>query len=209
MRTAGLIGRCRRRFVTTTRPDPHADTDRLVDLIKRHFGPGTTEIDTRWCGDITYIRTLEGWLYLATVIDLASRRVVGWAMADHLRTELVSNALTMAIGQRRPPAHLVFHSDRGCQYTSADYATLAARHDIVLSFSRPGQCWDNAVAESFFATLKDELIDRRTWPTRAAARTATFEYIAWYNQHRLHSALGYRTPAEYEQTHHTPAAHAA
>ena len=121
---AGLVGRCRRRWRKTTIPDPSAEA-RAVDLIRREFGPGV-ELDARWCGDITYIATWEGWAYLATVIDIASRRVVGWAHADHMRTDLVADALRMACTQRRPPAGVIFHSDRGCQYTSGDYTALAA-----------------------------------------------------------------------------------
>ena len=210
MRTAGLAGRCRRRFVTTTKQDPNADEGRLVDLIKREFGPGVREINTAWVGDISYIPTWEGTLYLATVIDLASRRVVGYSMPDHLRTELVADALNMACDRRRPPAGVIFHADRGCQYTSGVYAALARERGLRLSFSRTGQCWDNSVAESFFATLKDELIYRRAWPTRQAARAAIFEFIEiFYNRHRLHSSLGYLSPADYETIRHTPAAQAA
>jgi putative transposase len=131
---------------------------------------------------------------MATVIDIASRRVVGFALADHLRTELIADALTNAIAARDPTLGVVFHSDRGCQYTSHDYATLAEELTVTLSVGRTGQCWDNALAESFFASLKGECIDQRVWPTRAAARRATVEYIAWFNGTRLHSALGYMTP---------------
>ncbi|EDX21170.1 IS3 family transposase [Streptomyces sp. Mg1] len=169
------------------------------DLVLRNFQPDPAAIDTRWCGDITYIATDEGWLYLATVIDIASRRVVGWATADHLRTELVADALTAACRTRRPAGPVIFHSDRGCQYTSSELASLATDFGIRLSVGRTGQCWDNALAESFFSTLKNELGDTHPWPTRAAAHTAIFEWIeSWYNLHRLHSSLGYRSPAEYE-----------
>ncbi|MFB6620668.1 IS3 family transposase [Streptomyces sp. NPDC056367] len=197
MRQAGLTGRHRRRRHRTTIPDPHAMT--RPDLVLRDFQPDPAAIDTRWCGDITYIATDEGWLYLATVIDIASRRVVGWATADHLRTELVADALTAACRTRRPASPVIFHSDRGCQYTSSELAALATDFGIRLSVGRTGQCWDNALAESFFSTLKNELGDTHPWPTRAAARTAIFEWIeSWYNLHRLHSSLGYRSPAEYE-----------
>ncbi|MFC9912378.1 IS3 family transposase [Streptomyces sp. NPDC127197] len=145
------------------------------------------------------IPTEEGWLYLATVIDIATRRVVGWATADHLRTELVADALRSACRQRRPAGSVIFHSDRGCQYTSREFTLLAGKLSIRLSVGRTGQCGDNALAESFFATLKNELIGTQPWPSRAAARTAIFEYIeSWYNLHRLHSSLGYRSPADYE-----------
>lgn len=196
---AGLAGRCPKRWRRTTIADANAEA-RAVDLIKRVFGPDT-RLDTRWCGDVTYIRTWEGWAYLATVIDLASRRVVGWALADHMRTDLVSDALRTACIQRRPPAGVIFHSDRGCQYTSRDFATLAAELGVTLSVGRKGECWDNAVSESWFATFKAELIDTRPWPTLAALRPAVFDYIeGWYNTRRLHSSLGYRSPAEYEAT---------
>jgi transposase InsO family protein len=199
MRTAGIAGRCPRRWRTTTIPDPAAEA--RPDLVRRDFGTDAAAADTRWCGDITYINTWEGWLYLATIIDLASRRVVGWAVADHLRTDLVNAALTDAIRRRRPASGLVFHSDRGCQYTSIQHTRLAARHGVRLSVGRRGQCWDNAVAESFFATLKTELLHRQAWPTRTAARQAIFEYIeGWYNTRRRHSSLGYLSPTAYEST---------
>ncbi len=208
MRQRGLIGRCKRRWVKTTISDPEVTA---VDLLKRAFGPGTVELDRIYVGDITYIRTWEGWAYMATVIDLASRRVVGWAVADHMRTELVTDALRMAIAHRQPAPGLIFHSDRGTQYTSAAFTGLLAEHEMVQSLSRPRQCWDNAVAESFFATLKGELIDTRSWATRAQVRRAVFEYVeVFYNRQRLHSSLGYLTPAAYEtKIHHHKAAHAA
>jgi putative transposase len=134
------------------------------------------------------------------VIDIASRRVVGFAMADHLRTELVADALTNAVAARDPASGVIFHADRGCQYTSRDYALLAGDLEVTLSSGRTGQCWDNALAESFFASLKGECINEQPWPTRAAARRATVDYIAWFNGTRLHSALGYLTPDEFETT---------
>lgn len=197
MRAAGIQGRCPRRWRTTTIADPAAPA--RPDLVQRDFGTDPAAVDTRWCGDITYINTWQGWLYLATVIDLASRRVVGWAVAEHLKTDLVDAALTDALMRRRPAPGLIFHSDRGCQYTSAQHARLAERHGVRLSVGRRGQCWDNAVAESFFATIKTELLHRRPWPTRTAARQAIFAYIeGWYNTRRRHSALGYRSPTAYE-----------
>ena len=199
MREAGLEGRCKKRWRTTTVADP--DAEAALDLIRRHFGPGI-EVDRRYVGDITYIATWEGWAYLATVIDLSSRRVVGWALADHMRTELVADALTMAFKNRSPEEGLIFHSDRGCQYTSADYGELAREHGVVLSVGRKGECWDNAVAESFFATIKRELVDTRAWPTRAGLHRAVFDYIeGWYNVRRLHSSLDYCSPAEWEAMH--------
>ncbi len=193
----GLAGRARRRTKRTTTPDPAARG--TADLLQRDFAPRSHALDSVWCSDISYVRTWEGWAYLATVIDLSSRRVVGLAMADHLRASLACEALEMAIGQRRPGPGLVFHSDRGCQYTSGDFRELLARHKIVQSLSRPGQCWDNAVAESFFATLKEELIYRGSWPTRTAARRAIFEYVeVFYNRQRMHSALDYLSPVDYE-----------
>lgn len=197
MRAAGLAGVYRRRRHLTTVPDPRAAA--RPDLIVRDFQPDPTGFDARWCGDITYIPTGEGWLYLATVIDIASRRVVGWATADHMRTDLVAEALTAACRQRRPVRPLIFHSDRGSQYTSQQFAALADQFGIRLSVGRTGQCWDNALAESFFATIKRELLDTAAWSGRAAARTAIFDFIeGWYNLHRLHSSLDYRSPADYE-----------
>lgn len=209
MRLHGLEGRCKKRWRKTTIQDPATDAEAL-DLIQRHFGPGEV-LDARYVGDITYIPTWEGWAYLATVIDLASRRVVGWALADHMRTELISEALMNAFETRRPPAGVIFHSDRGCQYTSRDYRQLAEDHGVVLSLGKKGTCWDNAVAESFFATIKREMIDRRPWPTIAGLRTAVFDWIeGWYNTRRLHSSLGYLSPARYEALiHHNPSTQAA
>jgi transposase InsO family protein len=196
MRAAGLCGRTPRRFKRTTVPDPAAAA--RADLIRRDFAVNAAAVNTRWCGDITYLPTWEGWLYLATVIDIASRRVVGFALAERLRTELVADALTNAVAARDPAPGVIFHSDKGCQYTSGDYTTLADDLEVTLSTGRTGQCWDNALAESFFAALKGECLDQQPWPTRAAARRATVEYIAWYNGTRLHSTLGYRTPNEFE-----------
>jgi putative transposase len=198
MRATGLHGRTPRRFKRTTIPDPAAAG--RADLIRRDFAVDAVAVNTRWCGDITYLSTWEGWLYLATVIDIASRRVVGFALAEHLRTELVTDALANAVAARDPAPGVIFHSDKGCQYTSGDYATLAGDLEVTLSTGRTGQCWDNALAESFFASLKGECLDRQPWPTRTAARRVTVDHIAWYNGTRLHSALGYMTPDEFETT---------
>jgi transposase InsO family protein len=203
MRSAGLVGRPPRRFRRTTVADPSVQA---TDLVQRQFT--ATAPDRMWFGDITYIRTWEGWLYLAVLVDAYSRKVVGWAMADHLRTELASGALHMAVTTRQPKPGLVHHTDRGVQYTSAVYRRVLASHHIAQSVGKPGTCWDNAVAESFFATLKNELVYRHTWMTHRQARNAIFAFIAgWYNQHRRHSALGYRSPAAVEQrTTSTPLA---
>ena len=197
MRSAGIRGRAARRWKKTTVADPAATA--RADRIRRDFTADAGKINSRWCGDITYVGTWEGWLYLATVIDIASRRVVGYAIADHLRTELVSGALANAVAARNPEPGVIFHSDRGCQYTSAEFASLAGDYQVSLSAGRTGQCWDNALSESFFASIKGELLDLQAWPTRAMARQAIVEYIAWYNGTRLHSTLGYRSPAEFEE----------
>jgi transposase InsO family protein len=194
----GLAGREPRRWKKTTIADPAAAA--RLDLIGRNFTTDASRINSRWCGDITYIPTWQGWLFLATVIDIDSRRVVGWATADHLRTELISDALSNAVATRDPDPGVIFHSDRGCQYTSAAFADLAGELHVSLSVGRTGQCWDNALAESFFASLKGECLDRQSWPTRASARRAVVDYIGWFNGTRLHSSLGYLTPDEYEAT---------
>lgn len=201
MAARGLSGRCKRRWKRTTIADP--DAQAAVDLIKRAFGPGTVEVDRVYVGDITYLRTWEGWAYLATVIDLASRRVVGWAIADHMESSLVCDALKMAIEHRRPDAGFIMHTDRGAQYTSKDFRALLKAHHGVQSLSRKGQCWDNAVGESWFATLKEELIHRQSWVSIRQVRRAVIEFIEiFYNRQRLHSSLGYLTPVEYEQQIH-------
>jgi transposase InsO family protein len=159
-----------------------------------------TRPDERWGTDITYVWTDEGWAYVAAILDLFSRAVVGWAVDASLSTRLPLAALATAVQRRRPDAGLLHHSDRGCQYTSADYREALATLDVTVSMSRTGNCWDNAVAESFFATMKNELVYRRTWRTRLELRSALFEYIeVFYNRRRLHSSLDYKTPAEVEQ----------
>jgi transposase InsO family protein len=194
----GLQGRQKRRFKKTTIPDAGA-TSLWTDLVSRDFAPANRPLNQVWVGDITYIRTWQGWAYLATVIDLASRRVVGFAVANHMGASLIQEAMEMALKSRRPAAGLIFHFDRGSQYTSSAFRELLARHHVRQSLSRPRQCWDNAVAESFFATLKTELVYRQPITTIPAARTAGFDYIeVFYNRKRLHSALGYQSPSTYE-----------
>jgi transposase InsO family protein len=201
MRQAGLAGCRPRGFRRTTIPDPSAQA---VDLVRRDFRPA--EPDRLWVSDITYVRTDEGWLYLAAILDACSRRVVGWSLADHLRTELALDALTMALTTRQPAPGLIHHSDRGTQYLAHAYADRLDRHHVRRSVGCPGTCWDNAVAESFFATLKTELLHRQRWATRQQARTAIFEYIeAFYNRQRRHSTLGYLSPAEFEDRYHRQA----
>jgi putative transposase len=209
MREQGLAGRHPKRWKKTTIPDPDPDPPTL-DLIGRRFQPEDLALNTCWAGDITYVRTWEGWMYLATVIDLASRRVVGWAMADHMRADLACEALEMALSWRRPGMGLIFHSDRGSQYTSRQFRELLKAHGFSQSLSRPRQVWDNAVVEAFYSTLKTELVQRYAWPTRAQARRAIFDYVeVFYNRQRLHSTLGYVSPAEYEGCLAAAAAHAA
>lgn len=198
MREEGLRARARRRFVGTT-DSRHEERVAANELDRRFAVEAAEGPDRVWVSDITYLWTAEGWLYLAVVLDLATRRVVGWGMGTTLETSLVLRALRMALRRRRPPAGLLHHSDRGCQYASAAYRAALAAAGIRASMSRAGDCWDNAVAESFFATLKWELVRRCRWATRAEARSAVFEYIeAWYNRRRRHSSLGYVSPAEYE-----------
>ena len=198
MRTAELVGRARRAFRVTTLADPTVPSE---DLVQRRFTASAP--DVLWFADITYVRTWEGWLYLAVILDAFSRKVVGWAMADHLRTDLAAAALAMALRTRRPPPGLIHHGDRGSQYLSGTYRATLAEHGVRQSVGRPGTCWDNAVAESFFATLKQELIYRHVWPTRRAAQTAIFAFIEGrYNRQRLHSALGFRSPVQVEDAYY-------
>ena len=197
MAVNGWEGETGRRKVRTTIVDRGATA--AQDRVKRDFNP--TAPDTIWCGDITYLRTGEGWLYLATVIDLYSRRVIGWSVADHMRTELVANALDAAVATRggRVDAGVVFHTDRGSQYTSAEFGELCDRHGVVQSMGATGVCWDNAAAESFFGSLKREHANRRRWATRADARRDLMRWIeGWYNQRRLHSSIDYNSPVEFE-----------
>ena len=169
-----------------------------ANVLDRQFTPAAP--NQAWVSDITYIATGEGWLYLAAVMDLAFRGIVGWAMSSRIDRTLVSEALTAALHHRHPAPGLLLHSDRGSQYASADYQALLTQHGLIPSMSRKGNCWDNAPMESFFHSLKREWLHRRTFRTRAEARQAIFTYIAvWYNRQRLHSALGYRSPEAYER----------
>ena len=198
MRQQGLRARHKRRFRTTT--DSAHEFPVAPNRLKRKF-----EVDapnTAWVTDITYIWTREGWLYLAVILDLFSRRVVGWAMSEKITRQLALAALTMALSRRQPPRGLIHHSDRGSQYASSEYRRLLAANNIVCSMSRRGDCWDNAVAESFFSTLKLELVYESDWAIRAEARPAIFEYLeAFYNRERRHSSLGYLSPVAFERHH--------
>jgi len=205
MRTAGLQGRHPKAWRTTTNP---GEPSTAPDLIARDFT--ASQANRKWCGDITYIKTWDGWAYLATVIDLHSRKVVGYSVANHMRTSLIEDALDMAIRHRSPGPGVIFHSDRGSQYTSARFAEFCTRNNVVRSLGSTGICYDNAVSESFFATYKKELIHTRPWPTLNDLRRRTFSWIEeYYNRTRRHSTLGYLTPEEYEQGHRTIAELAA
>ena len=200
MRETGLRARTRLRWRPKTTNSNHGQAVPGNVLQRRFKVKEIGGTDRVWCGDVTYIRTSEGWLYLAVLIDLGSRMVVGWAMRETMDAELCLSALRMALERRQPPPGLLHHSDRGSQYVATDYRDLMTTHQLIPSMSRPGNCYDNAVAESFFATLRWELLERQQWSTRAAARTAVFEYIEiWYNRQRRHSTLGYQSPWHFEQ----------
>ncbi|CAN5432498.1 hypothetical protein BH23ACT6_BH23ACT6_17840 [soil metagenome] len=195
MKAAGLQGRHPKAWKRTTVPGEHPVN--APDLIGRDFTAAAP--NQKWCSDITYVKTWQGWAYVATVIDLHSRALVGWAIDDHMRTSLVTDALDRALANRRPAPGLIFHSDRGTQYTSADFARYCTSNNITRSLGRTGICYDNAVSESFFATYKKELIHTRPWPDLTRLRTETDDWIKnYYNTIRRHSTLGYLTPAEYE-----------
>ena len=196
MREAGLWGCLRGRRRNTTRRGKRATPAR--DLVKEKFA--ASKMDRVWVADITYVHTGEGFLYLAFILDVYSRRIVGWAMEPHLRTELVVNALQMAVWRRKPAPGLVHHSDQGAQYMSLFFGEKLGEVGIVPSMGRTGSALDNALAESFVSTLKAELVSRLKFPTRQAARTALFDYLeAFYNRSRLHSALSYRSPMDFEE----------
>lgn len=196
MRLHGMCGRHHRRKLVTTFPGP--DGYVIADLVGRRFDPGAP--DVAWCQDITYIPTGEGWLFLASVLDLGSRRLLGYSMADHMRTELVTDALEMALAARGgAAAGVIAHADRGSQYTSNDYLDFCIAHQLKPSVGRTGICFDNAAAESFWASLKRECVQNRTFATRAEARRAIFRWINWYNTSRLHTSLDGVPPIEWEQ----------
>jgi len=203
MRSQGLYARRPRRWRLTTKADPKHSVE--PNVLNREFT--ATRPNERWVTDITYIWTDEGWCYLAAILDLFSRAIVGWALSTDLTTELPLAALRAAAQTRSLQPGLLHHSDRGCQYTSHEYRAALAQLGVAVSMSRTGNCWDNAVAESFFATLKNELVHAQRWSSRLQLRAALFEYIeAFYNRRRLHSSLDYKTPSEVEDLYAAAAA---
>jgi putative transposase len=196
MRQHEIRARAKRKFVPRTTDSRHEQAV-AENVLGRQF---TAELpNKKWAVDITYIPTGEGWLYLAGVIDLCSRKIVGWSMAEHMRTDLISDALTMAVARRNPDPGLLHHSDRGVQYASDDYQHRLRSHEMKVSMSGKGDCWDNACVESFWATLKTELVHQQQYATHAEARASIFEYIeVFYNRKRLHSSIGYVSPEMFE-----------
>jgi transposase InsO family protein len=202
MRAHGIVGRHLRRKKRTTVPDPVAPP--APDLLKRDFT--ASRLDERWCGDITYIQVGGRWLFLACVIDICSRRVLGWSMAPHMRAELVIDALQMAVAVRGGDvAGVVFHSDRGSQYTSAVFAQVCGRFGVRRSMGRVGSSYDNALAESLWQSLKREAMYKKVFSTMSQARLEIFRWLTYYNARRRHSALAYLSPMEFEQQHHKTA----
>lgn len=196
MRRTGLFSRIKRKFIITT--DSCHQMAVAENILDRDFsadGP-----NQKWAADITYISTAEGWLYFAAVMDLFSRKIVGWSMSEHIDTALVTSAMRMAVSQRKPQAGLLHHSDRGCQYASEEFRDLLSDHGIICSMSRKGNCWDNACMESFFGSLKNEWLSERKYKTREEAIKDVFEYVEmFYNRKRRHESLGYLSPAAYEK----------
>jgi putative transposase len=196
MKQAQIRSVMHRKFVVRTTDSDH-DLPVAPNLLERQFAAELP--DQKWCCDITYIPTGQGFLYLAAVMDLCSRRIIGWSMADHLRTELCLDALDMAMKSRRPGSDLIHHSDRGLQYASSDYRRLLQSQNVTVSMSRVGDCYDNAAMESFWGTLKTELVHHQDYQTREQARQSIFRYIeCWYNRKRRHSAIGYKSPEQFE-----------
>lgn len=197
MKDLGLIARTKKRYKINTTNSNH-NLPIAPNLLERNFN--ALSPDEKYVGDITYIPTNEGWLYLATVIDLYSRRIVGWSMDDTMKVSLVNDALNMALISRKPPKGLIWHTDRGSQYASYAHKDLLKQHGIIQSMSRKGNCWDNAVAESFFHTLKTELIYHEIYETKAKANQSIFEYIeVYYNRQRMHSSNNNLSPVEFEE----------